>query len=331
MRKLIQNRREFLKTSLAGLALGSSMMKCQMTGSSGIPTRPLGSTGERVPIVGIGGWDIGNIDADLAIRIMHEAIESGMTFFDNCWDYHQGGSETVMGKALSSSSKRDQVFLMSKVCARDYEGAKQHLEDSLRRLQTDHLDLWQFHGLRWKDDPELIFDPENGALKAALEAKQTGKVRFIGFTGHQDPDYHQAMLDKDFSWDTVQLPLNLLDAHYRSFQKLILPLLVERNIGVVGMKALASQEGIMVRHFGISAEFARRYTLSLPISTLACGIQSVENLRQDLEIARNFKPMEEDEIRSLLDQVKDEALDGELEQYKVGNWGCNWHHEQQSS
>jgi uncharacterized protein len=321
------NRREFLVTSLAGLALGTELVRAQKPDSSGIPRRPLGQTGQMVSIIGLGGWDIGAVREEKeAIALMHEAIDQGVTFFDNCWDYHDGGSEERMGKALSSAGRRDKVFLMTKVCARDYRGAQRHLEDSLRRLRTDRLDLWQFHGIQWNDDPDLIFDETNGALKAALEARQAGKVRYIGFTGHKDPKFHLAMLKKSFAWQTVQMPLNLLDAHYHSFQKEVLPVCAERRMGVIGIKALASQDGRLVRDLAVPAAAARRYVLSLPIATLVCGIQSRANLQQDVAVARDFKPMTGEEVSRLLDQSRGPAANGQIEAYKVGNYGCDWHH-----
>lgn len=323
------SRREFLIGSLGALALGEIILRSQQPHPSGIPRRALGKTGAQVSIIGIGGWDIGNVrDRNEAISIMHEAIDEGINFFDNCWDYHGGRSEELMGEALSSQGRRDKVFLMTKVCARDYKGAMAQLEQSLKRLRTDHIDLWQFHGIKWDDDPDLIFDPDNGAIKAALEAKKAGKVRFIGFTGHKDPKYHLAMLKKAFDWDTVQMPLNALDEHYASFRYNVLPECVKRNIGVIGMKALAAQNGIIVRKLGIAPDLARRYALSLPISVLVCGIQSRENLRQDIAIARNFKPLSKDELKLLADKAAEPAKDGKLEAYKVGNYGCDWHHSQ---
>jgi predicted aldo/keto reductase-like oxidoreductase len=323
------NRRAFVKGALAGLALGKQVLASQEQDALGLPRRPLGRTGERVSIIALGGWDIGNVrDKDEAVAIMHEAIDEGLTFFDNCWDYHEGGSEEIMGKALSSNGRRDKVFLMTKVCARDYEGALKHLDDSLRRLRTDRIDLWQFHGTKWDDDADLIFDPQDGALKAALEDRAAGKVRYIGFTGHKHPRYHIAMLARPFEWDAVQMPLNVLDAHYESFQKRVLPVCTERGISVIGMKALAAQNGRIVRDLGISADFARRYTLSLPITSLVCGIQSRANLRQDIAIARNFKPLTEDEVVRVLTTAEPRARDGRMEAYKVGNYGCDWHHKQ---
>ncbi|MFO7902180.1 MAG: aldo/keto reductase [Planctomycetota bacterium] len=324
-------RREFIQAAAASLAaaqLGSTVLAAQQDDPAGLPTRPLGKTGERVSIIALGGWDIGvPKDDELSISIMHEAIDEGMTFFDNCWDYHDGYSEEIMGKALATGGRRDKVFLMTKVCGRDYKSAKKQLEDSLRRLQTDHLDLWQFHGTKYPDDAELVF-ADDGAMKAALEAREKGKVRFIGFTGHQNPKFHQNFLDRDFEWDAVQMPLNVLDAHFRSFQDSILPQCKERNIGAIGMKALAAQDGRIVRDLGVSAETARRYSLSLPISALVCGIQSRENLRQDLAIARNFKPMTEQEVGEQLAQSKPFAAEGKIEAYKTGNYGCDWHHKE---
>jgi aryl-alcohol dehydrogenase-like predicted oxidoreductase len=322
------SRRTFLQTALAGLAMGRVLLQAQQPGPGGIPTRPLGHTGVRIPIIGLGGWNIGAVrDDNEAIAIMHEAIDEGLTFFDNAWEYHDGRSEELMGRALSSGGRRDKVFLMTKVCGRDYKTARQHLEDSLRRLRTDHIDLWQFHGIKWDDDPDLIF-AENGALKCALEARKEGKIRFIGFTGHQHPRYHLAMLARDFQWDAVQMPLNLLDAHYQSFQKQVLPVCQKRNIGVLGMKALASQNGRLVRELGIPAPTLRRYVLSLPVTSLVCGIQSRADLRQDITMARNFQPLTESEIADLLAKAERPAADGHIEQYKVSNYGCDWWHRQ---
>lgn len=321
-------RRDFLKTALTGLAMGSSVVAAQEESPAGVPTRPLGSTGERVTIIALGGWHIGSVpDDDEAIAIMHEAIDQGLTFFDNCWDYHDGHSEEVMGRALATGGRRDKVFLMTKVCGRDYKTAKKHLEDSLRRLRTDRLDLWQFHGMKWDDDPDLIF-AENGAVKAALEAKKAGKVRYLGFTGHKDPKFHLAMLARDFTFGTVQMPLNVLDPHYHSFQKNVLPVCNKRKIGVLGMKGLGSQDGRIATELGLSAETCRRYSLSLPIASLVCGITSRENLRQDLAIARGFTPMTEAEVTELLAKTSDPASDGHIEAYKIGNYGCDWFHKE---
>src|SRR5215469_1035777 len=189
-------RREFLKTTAAGVALagiGSQVLAAQENSSDGLPKRPLGKTGEKVSIICLGGWHVGAIEEKDAIAIMHEAIDQGLTFFDNAWDYHDGGSEEVMGKALAMDGRRDKVFLMTKNCARDRQGTMKHLEDSLKRLQTDRIDLWQFHEIIYDNDPDWIF--EKGALAAALDAKKQGKVRYIGFTGHKHPDIHLKMIE----------------------------------------------------------------------------------------------------------------------------------------
>jgi predicted aldo/keto reductase-like oxidoreductase len=324
-----QSRREFLKTAAAALAaaqVGSTVLADQKENPAGLPTRPLGKTGERVSIIGLGGWNIGTAEEKDAIAIMHEAIDNGITFFDNSWDYHNGRSEEVMGKALASGNYRNKVFLMTKVCARDEQRAREHLADSLRRLQTDHLDLWQFHGIQWKDDPDLIF-AEHGALKAALDAKKAGKVRHIGFTGHKSPAFHLAMLEKPFAWDSVQMPLNILDTHYASFQKQVLPVLNKREIAAIGMKALGGVGGRIPRELNLPAELCRGSTLSLPISVLVCGIDSRKDLLQDLAIARNFKPLTAADIADVESKTKQPAADGHIEAYKVGNYGCDWHHQ----
>jgi aryl-alcohol dehydrogenase-like predicted oxidoreductase len=320
-------RRGFLKAATAALAwggFGAQALAMQQESDSGIPTRLLGRTGERVPIIGLGGYHIGVPDERDAIRIMHEAIDEGMTFFDNAWDYHDGGSEDVMGKALATAGRRDKVFLMTKVCDRDYDGAKRHLEDSLRRLQTDRIDLWQFHEINWDVDPEWIFD--KGGLRAALEARQQGKIRYIGFTGHRDPAHHLKMLARDFAWDTVQMPINLLDAHYRSFQKEVLPRCREKNAAVIGMKALAS--GGIPRDLSVPATTCRRFALSLPIATLVCGIQSLADLRQDIEMARAFQPVSRAEMQRLLAETQTAGSDGQMEPWKTTDYGGQHHRDQ---
>ena len=321
------NRRRFLKAAAASVAaagLGSKVLAEQKDSPAGIPTRPLGKTGEQIPIVGLGGYHIGTAEEKEAVAIMHEAINEGMTFFDNSWDYHNGGSETVMGKALSTGGRRRKVFLMTKVCARDYKGARQHLEDSLRRLKTRTIDLWQFHEINWDVDPDWIFD--RGALKYALQAQKAGKIRYIGFTGHKDFAHHLKMLSKPYAWATVQMPINVLDAHYRSFQKKVLPECTRRKIGVIGMKGLSG--GIIPTKLNVPAEMCRRFSLSLPISTLVCGIRSREDLRQDLAMARSFKPITENEIDAILGRTKEAGREGKLELYKTTRYGSAYHFKQ---
>src|SRR5229473_8093504 len=212
--------------------------KSTTAAATGLPTRVLGRTGVRVSIMGIGGWHVGAIkDEKEAMRVVHEAVDEGVTFFDNAWDYQDGHAEEVMGKALAMDGRRNKIFLMTKNCERDYAGSMKCLEDSLRRLQTDHLDLWQFHELVYDNDPDWIF--EKGGIKAALEARKAGKVRFIGFTGHKDPRIHLKMLGKPHDWDTAQMPSNVMDAHYQSFQNEGVPGCLNKNFGVIRMKGLA--------------------------------------------------------------------------------------------
>jgi len=321
-------RREFLKTSIATLAtaaVGPSVLAQQQDSPEGIPTRPLGRSGERVSIIGVGGWHIGVPEEKDAIAMIHEAIDSGVRFFDNSWDYHDGGSEKVVGKALSTGGRRDKVFVMTKNCARDYEGSKKHLEDSLRRLKTDRIDLWQFHECDWHVDPEWIFD--RGGLKYAIEARKAGKVRYIGFTGHRNVANQLKMIAKPFEWDTVQMPINIIDAHFNSFQTTVLPECVKKKISVVGMKGLGGGGGIP-KGVGLPAETCRRYSLSMPISTLVCGMTSLRDLRQDVAIARGFKPFTEEEMRDLREKTKEIGATGKLEGYKRKEFGTRYHFEQ---
>lgn len=295
--------------------------------AAGIPVRELGKTGLKVSIVGFGGGHFvrPSIDEQMSIRLVQAAIDAGVTFMDNAYEYNDGESERRMGLALKG--RRDQVTLMTKVCARDRKTAEAELEESLRRLQTDVIDVWQFHEINYDSDPDWIFRAD-GAIEAAVAARQAGKVRFIGFTGHKSPHILQKMLDQDFDWDTCQMPINVLDAHYRSFQNEILPQLNRRGIGTIGMKALGGR-GQLIDELGLTAEQCRRYALSLPISTLICGIQSVENLEQDVEIARQFTPMSEAEQQELLNSVHEEASDGRFEWFKSTQaFDSQYHREQ---
>lgn len=297
--------------------------------SAGIPVRELGKTGLKVSIIGIGGGHFvrPHIDEQGSVRLIQAAIDEGVTFMDNAWEYHQGESERRMGIALQG--RRDQVTLMTKVCGRDRKTAQQHLEDSLRRLQTDVIDVWQFHEVNYDNDPEWIFRAE-GALEVALAARDAGKIRFIGFTGHKSPHILNKMLAQDFDWDTCQMPINVLDAHYRSFQRETLPELNRRNIGVIGMKSLGGR-GQIITEVGLTAEECRRYALSLPISTLVCGMESMENLQQDVNIARNFTPMAEDQQQALRDRVYEPASDGRHEWFKSTQFFDAIYHRDQHS
>jgi predicted aldo/keto reductase-like oxidoreductase len=297
--------------------------------AGGLPVRELGKTGLKVSIIGFGGGHFvrSNIDEKMSIRLVQSAIDAGVTFMDNAWEYHDGESERRMGLALNG--RRDQVTLMTKVCARDRKTAEQQLHESLRRLQTDVIDVWQFHEINYDSDPDWLFRAD-GAVEAALAARQAGKVRFIGFTGHKSPHILRKMLEQDFAWDTCQMPVNVLDAHYRSFQNEILPELNRRGIGVIGMKSLGGR-GQLITELGLTAEQCRTYALSLPISTLVCGIQSLENLQQDVAIARTFTPMSEAQQQGLFAGVHEEASDGRLEWFKSTQMFDSQYHRRQHS
>jgi uncharacterized protein len=284
--------------------------------SSGIPLRPLGRTGVDVTAIGLGGYHLGVIaDDHEAVRLIHESIDAGVTFLDNAWEYHEGRSEELMGKAIKD--RRSEVFLMTKVCThgRDRHEAMRQLEDSLRRLQTDYLDLWQVHELAYDNDPELHF-AQGGVIEALEQARQEGKVRYIGFTGHKSPEIHLKMLSYEYGFDACQLPLNCMDATFRSFESLVLPELEKRGIAVIGMKSLGGG-GDMVKAGAVSAEDALRYVMSLPISTVVSGIDSPAILHQNLKVARNFTPMTAGEMQALRDRVRREAGDGRYELYKT--------------
>lgn len=282
---------------------------------SSIPTRPLGKTGVQVSILCLGGGHIGrkDVDPDLAVRILQRAVDHGVTFFDNAWEYNDGESERRMGRALRG--RRDKVFLMTKVCSRDRRGAERELEESLQRLETDRIDLWQFHEVNYANDPEWIFAP-GGAAEAAQAAMKAGKVRFVGCTGHKEPAYLLEMLRHDFPWTTVQLPVNVLDASYRSFQRQVLPELEKRGIAALGMKSLGG-EGQLVTKAGLSPDECRRYALSQPIASLVTGIVSLEDLEQDVRIARGFRPMSLAEQEELIRRTRAIAGDGRYEWFKT--------------
>ncbi|MBX6313260.1 MAG: aldo/keto reductase [Isosphaeraceae bacterium] len=315
------NRRAFLQAGTAGLAAASlagfAAPEPVQTNDGGIPLRRLGKTGETVTILCFGGFHGTNpqkLSEQESIRLIQRAVDEGITFMDNCWDYHNGVGEERMGKALAAGGRRDKVFLMTKVCGRTAKEAQANLEDSLRRLQTDHLDLWQFHEIVYDNDPDWVF-AEDGAIHAGLKALKDGKVRYLGFTGHKDPSIHLKMLGKPYDWATVQMPLNVMDPHYHSFQKLVLPECLKRGIGVLGMKSLGGA-GKIVSEAGIPVEDALRYVLSLPITTLVSGMDSMEVLEQNLKIARNFRPMSPDEMRAVEARTVRLAGDGRYELFK---------------
>ncbi len=290
------------------------MPQQESTGS--IPLRPFGKSGVTISALGFGGHHLGEAEsAQDAARIVSEAVDGGISFFDNCWEYHRGKSEVWMGGGLKG--KRDKVFLMTKVCThgRDKNLALQMLEESLNRLQTDHLDLWQIHGVSFDNDPALFIRP-NGAAEALEQAKRQGKVRFVGFTGHKNPAIHLKMLATGFPFDSVQMPLNAFDATFLSFQSKVLPELNRRGIAVLGMKPI-NGHGEAVQKGVLTAQEALRYAMSLPVTTTITGMESVEILRQNLKVAQGFQPMNPHEMKELEARCRPYAADGRFELYKT--------------
>ena len=286
-----------------------------------MPTRVLGRTGIQVSLIGLGGWHLGfkYIDDDLAVRMIRSAIDNGINFMDNCWDYNDGASEKRMGQALQDGY-RERVFLMTKIDGRTKKDAAQQLDESLRRLQTDHIDLVQHHEILRFEDPHRIFDDE-GAHAALIEARDAGKLRFIGFTGHKDPRIHLYMLEvaraNGFQFDTVQMPLNVMDAHFRSFEKLVLPELNKDNTGVLAMKTLAN--GAILKSKTVTATDCLHYAMNLPVSTVITGCESLDDLDQALNAARTFKPLSEEEVDQLLAKTAQAASRGEFELFKTSS------------
>jgi aryl-alcohol dehydrogenase-like predicted oxidoreductase len=317
-------RRGFLKSSaLVGAAAltgrGNNMADAQAAGTptgGEVPRRPLGKTGVQVSAIGVGGYHLGSAKSfEEANNLVAQAMDSGINFFDNAWEYHGGKSEEWLGRALQG--KRDKVVLMTKVCThgRDKRVAMQQLEQSLTRLRTDHLDVWQIHEVIYYNDPDLIFAP-NGAIEALTQAKQQGKVRFVGFTGHKDPQIHLKMLAHNYPFDTVQMPLNCLDATFRSFETQVLPELISRGIAPLGMKSMTGS-GEVVSHGACTPQQALRYAMSLPVATTISGMESIDVLHQNLEVARNFQPMTAAEMAALRQQVQFWASDGRYELFKT--------------
>jgi len=318
-KNLNPSRREFLQAS-AGLATAALVTAesaaARATNAAGIPLRPLGQTGESVTMICLGGFHSSvHQDENDSIRLIQRAIDEGITFLDNAWDYHEGAAEERMGKAISQGNRRDKVFLMTKCCGRTAQDAQSNLEDSLRRLRTDHLDLWQFHEIVYDNDPDWIF-AAGGAIECALKAKEQGKIRYLGFTGHKDPSIHLKMLEKPYQWATVQMPLNVMDGQFRSFQHKVVPALNQRGIAPIGMKSLGGT-GKIVSAGVISIEEALRYVFSLPIATLVSGIDSEKVLEQNLKIVREFKPMTADEKAAVEAKVRPYAGDGRFELFKT--------------
>ena len=319
-------RRRFLKTlSVGGAALATADLwtapaagqeKVPATSTGDVPRRAFGRTGVQVSILGVGGHTMGEAKTEAeAIRIIHEALDAGVNFMDNAWEYHDGRSEEWMGKALTGG-RREKAFLMSKVCThgRDAKVAMQQLEESLRRLQTDHMDLCQVHEVIYDNDPDLHF-AKGGVMEAIAKAKEQGKVRFVGFTGHKDPAIHLKMLAHDFPFDACQMPLGPFDATFRSFEQKVLPELNRRGIAPIGMKSLGGTAE-SVKKGVLTAKEALTYVMSLPVATLVSGMESLDVLRKNLEIARTFAPMTPEAMQALRDRCAAQAADGRFELYK---------------
>ena len=312
-------RRRFLQSSVSGIAGASLAGSLLGTGdasaeSNGIPYRRFGKTKEKVSLLGVGGYHIGVPEESEGIRIVQEAIDNGVNFLDNAWEYHQGESERRMGKALVG--RRDKAFLMTKHHGRDKKTAMEHLEDSLRRLKTDRLDLWMFHECVYDDDPDMIF-ASGGGIEAAELAKKQGKVRYIGFTGHKWPRIHLKFLAYEYPWDAVLMPLNILDGNYRSFGKWVLPVLNQRGIAPLAMKTRAS--GAILTAKAATVEECWRYVTALPVSTVVSGMDSLTILRKNLKLARELGPMSGEEREAILKRTRAFAMNGKHELFKSTN------------
>jgi len=312
------SRRDFLELSAVTALLAGFPRPAVAETRNGVPYRQLGRTGVMVSAIGLGGYHIGVQSSERdSITIIRTALDSGISFLDNCWDYNHGQSEIRMGEALRDGY-RQKAFVMTKIDGRTKQAAAQQLEQSLQRLQTDHIDLLQFHEVIRMNDPERIF-ATGGGMEAFLEARKAGKVRFIGFTGHKSPDIHlktlQTAAAHDFHFDTVQMPLNVLDAHYDSFQQKVLPVLVKEQIGVLGMKPIG--DGLVLNSKTVSAVDCLRYALNLPTSVVITGCDSLHILQQALETVRSFKPLSQTELAALLDKTTQAAQNGHFEEYKT--------------
>lgn len=340
-------RRDFLKTgaALAGTAAGLTLAQAIQAQTSqtdiaptpmaampptppsikrgDMPYRALGRTGEQVSLVGMGGFHIGSPDSDAeGIKLIHAGVDQGINFLDNCWDYHNGNSEVRMGKALAQGGYRQKVFLMTKIDGRTKDSAASQLDQSLTRLQTDHVDLIQFHEILRMEDPDRIF-AKGGALEAVVAAKQAGKVRFIGFTGHKDPLVHRRMLEvadhHGFHFDTVQMPVNVMDAHFRSFTHQVLPLAAQKGIGVLAMKTFGDHfilDRVLTDKLATPTEMLH-YSMTLPVSVVITGIDRMEILDQALDAARTFTPMPPARMAALLGRTQVAALEGSTELFKT--------------
>jgi predicted aldo/keto reductase-like oxidoreductase len=314
------HRRDFLRTAAtaAGAAAAERFLHAADSTQS-VPTRPLGRTGERVSCIGLGGYHIGQakLSEHEAIQLIRQAVDRGITFLDNCWDYNDGASEERMGNALADGY-RQRVFLMTKIDGRTKKACADQIDQSLTRLKTDHVDLMQFHEVIRLEDPDRIF-AEDGAMEAMSEAKKAGKVRFIGFTGHKDPYVHLRMLQHarqhDFHFDTVQMPLNVMDAHFRSFTHEVLPVLNREGIAPLGMKCFG--DSFILQSHTVKPIECLHYCLNLPIAVQITGIDNPQVLDQAIQAAQTFKPLPQAEVASLLERTRPAALQGKFELYKT--------------
>ncbi|HKV77098.1 MAG TPA: aldo/keto reductase [Candidatus Sulfotelmatobacter sp.] len=314
------------QTKPAGSQENNSMQQIPLTSSAGTRKgdmlyRKLGRTGEEVSAIGMGGFHLGQhgLTEDVSIRLIRSAIDRGITFMDNSWDYNEGQSEIRMGKALKDGY-RQKVFLMTKIDGRTKEVAARQIETSLERLQTDHIDLVQHHEVIRFDDPDRIF-ADGGAMEATIAARKAGKIRYIGFTGHKDPHIHLYTLkvaaEHGFHFDTVQMPLNVMDAHFRSFAQMVLPELVKDEIGVLGMKSMG--DGVILKSKTVSPIECLHYALSLPTSVVITGIDKPEILDQGIEAVKTFQPMNREQIAQLLAKTKEVAMAGKYELFKTSS------------
>jgi predicted aldo/keto reductase-like oxidoreductase len=313
------SRRRFLEmATAAGFVAGVSRNSWGAETREGVPYRTLGRTGEKVSMIGLGGYHIGSQSSEQeSIRIIRTALDNGVNFLDNSWDYNDGASEIRMGKALRDGY-RQKTFLMTKIDGRTKKAAAAQIDESLRRLQTDHVDLMQFHEVIRDTDPDRIFGTEGG-MEAMLAAKKAGKLRYIGFTGHKSPDIHLKMLNTafahDFTFDSVQMPLNVMDAQYNSFGERVLPVLLKHNIGVLGMKPMG--DAIILKSKAVTPVECLHFAMNLPTSVVITGCDSLPILEQALKAARTFRPMNREEVSAILTKTSQAARNGQYEEYKT--------------
>jgi predicted aldo/keto reductase-like oxidoreductase len=310
-------RRSFLKLSAAAALAPLLNPPATAEIRNGMPYRVLGKTGEKVSLLGVGGYHIGvdELTDEQSIAIMRTAVDEGVNFFDNAWEYNKGRSEERMGKALKDGY-RDRVFLMTKHKGRDAKTAQEQLETSLRRFQVEMIDLWQFHEVVYPAEPGKIYS--EGAIEFAVKAREQGKIRYIGFTGHHLPDVHLDMIRRGFDWQTVQMPINVCDYHFRSFLKNVVPVAQEKSMGIIAMKTMGGEN--IVKTGAVTPEECLRFAMSQPVSVVLSGMDNMDRLKSNLAVAKNFKPFEPEELAKVLEKSKQIAAAGEFEPFKT-----KWH------